>query len=142
VLRVTCDTNIFISGLNFRGNPRRVLEMAADGHIHLSVSDDILNEIEEVLRRPKFGWSESDIVRSLKQIVRFTKHVKPKYRIDAVEADPDDNRILECAIVGKSEYLVTGDDHLLDIGQFRGIKIVTPADLLGIQAGASLRKGI
>jgi putative PIN family toxin of toxin-antitoxin system len=134
MLRVTCDTNIFISGLNFRGNPRRVLDMAQEGRIRLCVSDDILNEIEEVLRRPKFGWQEKEIERALRGIARFTQHVKPKYRIDVVKADPDDNRILDCAIAGKSEYLVTGDNHLLDIGQFRGVKIVTPAEFLEIIA--------
>jgi putative PIN family toxin of toxin-antitoxin system len=134
VLCVTCDTNIYISGLNLRGNPRRVLDMAEEGLIHLCVSDDILNEIEEVLRRPKFGWPEKEIERALKGISRFTQHVKPKYRIDVVKADPDDNRIMECALAGKSEYLVTGDNHLLDIGQFRGVKIMTPAQFVEMMA--------
>jgi putative PIN family toxin of toxin-antitoxin system len=109
VLRVTCDTNIYISGLNFSGNPRRVLDMAEEGMIHLSVSDNILNEIEEVLRRPKFGWPEAEIGRALKEIARFTEHVEPTQRVDVVKADPDDDRILECATAAKSEYLVSGD---------------------------------
>jgi putative PIN family toxin of toxin-antitoxin system len=134
VLRVTCDTNIYISGLNFSGNPRRVLEMAEEGQIHLSISDDIINEIDEVLRRPKFGWPAEEIHRALRAITRFTEHVEPKQRIDVVKDDPDDDRVLECAVAGKSEYLVTGDNHLLGIGQFRGVKIVTPADFVEIMA--------
>jgi putative PIN family toxin of toxin-antitoxin system len=108
--------------------------MAEEGLIHLSVSDDILNEIEEVLQRPKFGWPEAEIEHALKQISRFCEHVEPKQRVDVVKDDPDDNRILECAIAGQSEYRVTGDKHLLNIGQFAGVKIVKPADFLDVLA--------
>ncbi len=58
MLRVTADTNVIISGLNFSGNPRRVLEMAEAGAIHLAVSDAILKEVERVLKREKFGWPQ------------------------------------------------------------------------------------
>lgn len=94
VLRVTADTNVIISGLNFSGNPRRVLEMAEDGVIHLAVSDAILDEVERVLRRDKFGWPDEEIDKPIKQITRFTEHVEPKQRIDAIKEDPTDNRIL------------------------------------------------
>jgi len=60
VLRVTADTNVIISALNFSGNPRHVLEMAEDGAIHLAVSDAILDEVERVLRRDKFGWPDEE----------------------------------------------------------------------------------
>ena len=134
MLRVTADTNVFISGLNFRGNPRRVLEMAEEGQIHLAVSDDILEEIDRVLRREKFGWPDAEILRALTQISRFTEHVEPKQRIDVITEDPTDNRILECAAASGSEYLVTGDKHLLMLGQYQQVNIVTPADLIEIQA--------
>ena len=140
MLSVTADTNIFISGLNFRGNPYRVLEMAEEGLIRLTVSDAILNEIEEVLARPKFGWPPEEIDRALKQISRFCEHVEPKQRIDVVKDDPDDDCILECALAGKSEYLVTGDSHLLDIGQYQGVKIVTPAQFVEIMAQQGRRR--
>jgi putative PIN family toxin of toxin-antitoxin system len=61
VLRVTVDTNVIISALNFPGNPARILEMAENGTILLSVSDDILSEVERVLLRPKFGWTREEI---------------------------------------------------------------------------------
>ena len=65
MLRVTADTNVIISSLNFSGNPRHVLEMAEDGAIHLAVSDAILDEVERVLRRDKFGWPEVDAIPRL-----------------------------------------------------------------------------
>jgi len=136
VLRVTADTNIFISGLNFAGIPRQILRLAESGAIRLAVSDNILDEVARVLGREKFGWPEVEIDRAVTQISRFTEHVEPKHRIDAIAADPSDDRILECAVASRSEYLVTGDKHLLKLGRFGGTKIVKPADFLEIQAQA------
>jgi uncharacterized protein len=104
VLRVTADTNVIISGLNFSGNPRHVLEMAEDGAIHLAVSDAILDEVERVLRRDKFGWPEEQIDKAIRQIARFTEHVEPKQRIDAVKEDPTGLRAFSCrhCITGSS----------------------------------------
>jgi uncharacterized protein len=134
VLRVTADTNIFISGLNFAGIPRQILNLAESGAIRLAVSDEILEEVTHVLRREKFGWPEVEIDRALTQISRFTEHVEAKQRIDAIAEDPTDDRILECAVASRSEYLVTGDHHLLKLGRFGGTKIVKPADFLEIHA--------
>jgi putative PIN family toxin of toxin-antitoxin system len=134
VLRVTADTNIIISALNFSGNPRRVLELAEEGLIHLSISDAILDEVARVLRREKFGWPEDEIRKALNQITRFAGHVDPKQRIDIITEDPTDNRILECAAASGSDYLVSGDKHLLKVGQYQGFKIVPPAEFIEIQA--------
>jgi putative PIN family toxin of toxin-antitoxin system len=134
VLRVTADTNVIISGLNFSGNPRRVLEMAEEGLIQLSISDAILDEVARVLRREKFGWPEEAIRQALSQISRFSEHVDPKQRIDVITEDPTDNRILECAAASGSDYLVSGDKHLLKVGRYQGFKIVPPAEFLEIQA--------
>ena len=94
MLRVTADTNIFISGLNFAGPPRQILNLAESGSIQLAVSDEILDEIARVPRREKFGWPEVEIDRALTQILRFTKHVESKQRIEAIAEDPADDRIL------------------------------------------------
>jgi uncharacterized protein len=134
VLRITIDTNIIISALNFSGNPARILDMAEAGDIRLAISDDILSEVERVLLRPKFGWSQERIDTAILDLSGFTEHVRPTQRIDVVKEDPTDNRIVECAAAAGSEYLVSGDKHLLKVGQYRGIKIVTPADFLEILA--------
>ena len=134
VLRVTADTNVIISGLNFSGNPRRILNLAEAGVIHLAVSDAILDEVASVLCREKFGWPEAEIEWALNQISRFAEYVEPKQRIDVITEDPTDNRILECAAASGSEYLVTGDNHLLKLGKLGGIKIVKPSDFLEIQS--------
>ena len=134
MLRVTADTNIFISGLNFKGKPFEFLTLARSGAIELAMSDAIMAEIKRVLRL-KFKWPDEDIAAIEKQIASFTRHVDPEAAVDAIKEDPSDNRILECAAASGSEYLVTGDNHLLKLGQFAGTKIVTPAQFLGLQSG-------
>jgi len=133
VLRVTADSNIYISALNFGGLPDRLLDLARGGEIQLVLSEAIAEEVSHVLR-DKFGWAEGSVALARERISDFTERVKSERRIDAVREDPTDNRILECADAGRCEYLVTGDKHLLKLGQFAAIRIVRPAEFLEILA--------
>jgi predicted nucleic acid-binding protein len=65
---------------------------------------------------------------------RAAGHGDPKQRIDVITEDPSDNRILECAAASGSDYLVSGDKHLLKVGQYQRFKIVPPAEFIGIQS--------
>jgi putative PIN family toxin of toxin-antitoxin system len=134
VLRITADTNVIISAFNFSGNPARILNMAEAGEIRLAISDDILNEVKRVLRRPKFGWTQEEADGAIRGLSAFAEHVDPKQRIHVVKEDPTDNRILECAAASGSEYLVSGDKHLLKVEHYQGVKIVTPEDFIKIVA--------
>jgi putative PIN family toxin of toxin-antitoxin system len=91
--------------------------LAEAGKIRLAVSDDILNEVKRVLLRPKFGWSQDRVDAAIRQIAGFAEHVEPQQRIEIVVDDPTDNRILECAFASGSDYLVSGDNHLLKVRQ-------------------------
>jgi uncharacterized protein len=133
VVRVTADSNIYISALNFGGVPDKLLDMARAGEIQLSISGEILCEVIRVLR-DKFGWSEEALTIAKERIADFAELVTPARNIDAVKEDPTDNRILECAITGNSDAIVTGDQHLLGLGQFAGIKILKAAEFLAQQA--------
>lgn len=128
--RVTLDTNVIVSGLNFpRGKPARILAMAAEGLIEVAVSDAILAEVHEVLQR-RFKWSPEAAREALSTIRSLSTHVTPTEKIDAVSRDVDDNAILECAVAGGSEVIISGDGDLLSLGSFRGIKIQRPSDYL------------
>ena len=96
MLRIPSDTKVIVSALNFAGDPSRILDLAEAGEIRLAVSDHILNEVNRVLLRPKFGWSQDRVDVAIRQIARFAEHVEPKQRIDMIADDPTDNRILEC----------------------------------------------
>ncbi len=132
MLSVTADTNIYISALNFGGNPRKILELAEEGGIRLAMSDAIIAEICKVLRGDTFQWPEAEIEKTLRQIRRATDYVEPTRTVDLIKTDPPDNRILECAAEAKSDYIVTGDDHLLRLDKFEGIPILKAADFLKV----------
>ena len=127
--RVTLDSNVYLSGFVFGGKPKRVLEMAIDGEIEVAVADPIIQEVRRHLLG-KFGWSEPRAAEAVESIAEFAKHVTPTETIDTVPTDPDDNRVLECAVSAGSQTIVTGDDDLLRLVAFRGIEIVRVADFL------------
>ena len=115
MVRVTADTNILVSGLNFRrGKPFELLELARTDKISLTVSDAILDEMEDVLRR-KFGWNDDDIAEGRRRIMAMSRKVRPNVQLEVIKDDPDDNKILECASTAGSEFVVSGDNHLLKL---------------------------
>jgi putative PIN family toxin of toxin-antitoxin system len=130
VVRVTADTNILISGLNFRGGkPFQLLELARTGKINLTVSDAILDEMSEVLAR-KFGFSAEDVAEARMRIGAMARTVRPAVRLEVIKEDPDDDRILECAVAGGADYIVTGDKDLLRLRRYDSIRILSVADFL------------
>ncbi len=135
MVRVTADSNIYISALHFGGPPNKFLDLARTGIIELTISDDILAEVTRVLR-DKFGWSKEALSMAQARIADFTVRVAPAQKLDAVREDPADNRILECAVEGKSEYLVTRDHHLLKLKSFRGAQMIKVADFLDVVRAA------
>ncbi len=135
MIRVTADSNIYISALHFGGPPDEFLDLARNGIIELTISDDILAEVTRVLR-DKFGWSREAVSMAQARIADFTVKVAPAQKLDAVREDPADNRILECAVDGKSEYLVTRDHHLLKLKSFRGTQMIKVADFLEVVRAA------
>ncbi len=126
---VTADTNIYISGLQFGGVPLHLLNEARARAFRLAVSPSLLHEIRRVLRE-KFAWPDVALDDVFARLARFTTVVHPTRTVDAVPDDPDDNRIIECAVESGSGYIVTGDHHLLRLGSYGGIDIVRAADFL------------
>jgi uncharacterized protein len=131
VLRVTADSNIYISALVFGGRPLQFLNAARAGIFLLAISDALLEEVERVLRG-KFGWPPDDWELAASLLGEFTTREVPTETIVAVEDDPDDNRVLECAVAAQSRYIVTGDADLLRMSQYREIRIVRVAEFMNL----------
>ena len=129
MLKATADSNIYISALQFGGQPLRFLELARSGAIELAISPPIIAEVERVLR-DKFKWSDDRAREIAPRLLAFTKYVLPLEALDVVKDDPDDNRILECAKAAGSDFVVTGDDDLLRLGKYADIQIVKVSDFL------------
>lgn len=128
--RVVIDTNVFVSGLTFKGQPREVLDLAWKGEIEVYISPFILKELTGTLKKD-FGWSNEQIRHTIQRIKSKTILIRPKIKVSVVKEKDDDNRILECAIDGKVWYLISGDKkHLLPLKQYQGIRILSPAQFL------------
>ena len=95
-------------------------------------SPAILEELAGVLSRPKFNFPGVLIRQIVSELVSLGEYVTPETRIEEITVDPEDNRILECAAECNADYIISGDKHLLDLGNYRKIKIVNAADFLHI----------
>ncbi len=129
MIGVTADTNFYVSSLVFADIPRQFVQAAEDGKFQLAISEPLIAELREVLVR-RFAWSQDEVAETLSQLAGCTTLMHPTQIIDAVPADPDDNRVLECAVQAGSGYIVTGDNDLLRLGSYGGISILRVADFL------------
>ena len=127
-MRVVADSNIFVSALVFGGKPERFLRSAEAGDFRLVASEEILLEIADVLSR-KFHRNADQVAASLARVRAASETVHPRFTV-ADCPDPDDNRVLEAAIEGRADLIVSGDKHLLNMNPFRGVEICTVASLL------------
>ncbi len=128
--RVVLDSNVIISGFLFGGPPARILERALAGEIACFTSLPILDEVRDVLQRPKFGLSAEQALTLIEALHDLCVVVSPTRRIRAVDADPDDHAILECAMTADADFVVSGDAHLLNLGQWKNIRILSSSDAL------------
>ena len=128
--KVVIDTHVFVSGLTFKGKPREVLDLIWRGDIEVCISSFILKELEEILKKD-FGWDRDQIKHTIEKIKAKTILVRPTDKVSVIKENDDDNRILECAIEGRVQYLISGDrKHLLPLKEYQRIKILSPAEFL------------
>jgi len=132
-VRIVADTNVFLSALLFGGPPEEIINLARQGQVDLLVSPEILLELSAVLKT-KFEWRDSELADVVRTIGYCSSLVKPKVVIKEIKDDPD-NRVLECAVDGGADFVVSGDHHLLDLKSYRGIRILKARDLLNILPG-------
>ena len=130
MIRVVVDTNVFISSF-FGGNPRKIIDLWNSGKVTLCLSKPIIDEYIEVLRRLELQ-NEKELDELLGLFahgfnVLFTLKT-PELHI--VEEDPDDNMFIECAVVLKAEFVISGYKALKAIQEYMNIKIVSPREFL------------
>ena len=130
MFNLTLDTNILVSAFISKGNEYRILRLAKLEKIKLYISLEILEEFKEVISRSKFGFSQKQINKSIKQLLSISEILITSSKLEIVKEDPDDNKILECALDGKSDFIISGDRHLLDLKEYKNIKILTSRELL------------
>lgn len=108
--------------------PHEIVVKGFNGEYQLIVSVETLTEFRETLLKypDRFHMDEAEVQQEVETIRYFAEFVTPEEDITAVENDPDDDKFLEAAVAGDVDYVVSGDQHLLDLDSFRGIDIVDP----------------
>lgn len=130
-MRLVLDTNVLVSALSWPGNERRVLLACAGGAHQLVVSREILGELARVLRS-KFRVPPEKAGAYLRWVEEGADVVTPARRVRAITADEADNRVLECALAGRADAIVTGDRHLLVLREFRGVPVLRSSEALDL----------
>lgn len=125
--RAVFDTNIIVSANLTRGICYRLFYLAVFGIVNLVVSEKLLKEYQKVLKRPRFHNTPEEVNSYICLIKQASTIVTPSRKIKKILDDPD-NRVLECAVAGKADYIVTGNKKHFSFPQFEDVKITSPAE--------------
>ena len=124
------DTNILFSAVGWKGKPFLCLELARAGIVDGVTCPELLDELAEKLQS-KLSFSPEQAFDTLVDLLTFLRVVPIDGKLRSIPADPDDDRVLECAVTALATHIVIGDRrHLLPLGTFQGIIILTAADFL------------
>jgi len=129
--RVVVDTNVLISSL-WGGNPKKIIDLWKEEKIILCISRPILFEYLEVISRFNPTKAEGRDLLLILTKRRSLEVVNPQQTLSVIKEDPDDNMFLDCAIEARANFIITGDNHLLELKDFRGIKILSPNSFMDL----------
>ncbi|MBN1351013.1 putative toxin-antitoxin system toxin component, PIN family [candidate division KSB1 bacterium] len=136
-IKTVIDTNVFISSF-WGGKPKAVVDLWINGKIIICLSDPILVEYFRVMiEKLQLSKEKIDRLIGLFGEMRNIEKVNPKMHFEVILKDPDDNMFIDCAMEAGANFIISGDDHLLELSKFEEIKIVTPAEFLRIYIRSS-----
>ncbi len=129
---VVFDTNILLSALlSTNGNPFRCLALAKVGQVESVTCQEILDEFAEKLLI-KFKFSEEMARTAVEEVHGFSRLIEISGTLKAVPDDPDDDMVVECAVMSNATHIVTGDKHLLSLTNHQGIVILKAAEFVAL----------
>jgi len=133
MIRAVLDTNVVISAhLGFEGPASLIFDLLFSRFFRGYVSEAFLSEYEQVLNRPRFGLARRDISKSMRLVRKATILVVPKINLQ-VTSDPDDNKVVVCALEARADYIVTGNIRHFP-KRFQDIRTILPRQFLIILA--------
>jgi putative PIN family toxin of toxin-antitoxin system len=137
MLKIVLDTNVFVSALiNPHGKPAQILNYVFENKIRLFTSPSIIEELQRVLSYPKLvkrhGLEKQELKEFISDLLSIMSLVEGKKAIQLIAEDPADNNYLSCAVDAKADFIVSGDTHLLNLGEYEGTQIITPTQFLGV----------
>ena len=130
MLKAVIDVNLFVSAvISKKGNPAKLLQLWRGRAFLVVISEQMIEELERVLRYPrvrtKYNLKDEDIGLAVGVIKKFAIVLPDLIKLNVIKEDHDDNKVLACALAAQADYIVSGDNHLLDLGVFENIPIVT-----------------
>lgn len=128
------DTKVLVSALLWTGPSQEILDAAEDGRVVLMSCPSLLDELADVVARRKLAKRIALLGTTVDQLLALALgqlEIISEPEIEPVVAvDPDDDRVVACAVAGRARYIVSGDGDLLDLKRHRGIAILTPRQML------------
>jgi uncharacterized protein len=134
-MRVVLDTNVLVSAFVYGGNPRAIVELVVSGEVEMSLSEPLLQELQDVLSREQFDLSPQLVRTALSEMSALGQWVVPQRHHALINEDPADNLVLDCAVEAGADYIVAGDRHLLRLKKCGKVKIVNPQQFLSFYRG-------
>ncbi len=129
MVKAVLDTNVLISSIFWRGKPYKVVKKGIDKEYRIILSLPILKETQRKLRN-KFHVPKPKIVLLMDILMIHSEIIDVKTNLEVVETDPDDDKIIECAVDGEADYIVSGDSDLTNLQEYKGIEILKPHKFL------------
>ena len=127
-MRIVLDTNVFISGVFFGGQPGKILTAWRDGKVKLILSPDILEEYVEVLGRLQNLYPSVEVQPIISLVLAGSEIIPATQLEKPVSLDPDDDKFIACALAAEVKMVVSGDKHLLGVAGYQGIEVLKPSD--------------
>lgn len=128
-VQVVIDTNVWMSGLIFGGNPEKIIRQFIDGQLIVITAEELLSELRRKiigrfpLYEPQLALLEASIREDAILVRLGTVQV-------SVSRDNDDTKFIETAVIGNADYIISGDKDLLTLGRYKSIKILKPSEFL------------
>lgn len=133
-MKITVDTNVLISATFWYGSSNEIIEKVENKEIELLLSKEIIEEFANVLDyeeiQQKIKDKNLEMKKTVEKIVSISTIIEPKQKFDVVKDDTKDNKIIECAVEGNVDYIISQDNHLLKLKEFKEIKILSPEEFL------------
>ncbi len=130
-MRVVIDTNVFISGIFFGGEPRKILDLAGEQILTPCFNISTLTELELLLCHQKFSMQRNLLSFTIREFLDQLKNYsllfeQPSIILEIIKEDKSDNNFLACAISAQADFIISGDKHILKLKSFNNIPILTP----------------
>jgi len=137
MIKAVLDTNVLVSGLiSSKGSPAKIIDFWEDEKFSLITSKKIMEEVVRVLSYPKirvkYNLDKEKIKDFINGLTFFSEVCKPQEKISVINDDPEDNKFLEAAVQANAGFVVSGDKHLLGLGEYEKIRIIKPNTFLSL----------